>query len=353
MDERRSSGYRGSYVWPIFLVGLGVVFLLKNLGVLEFDTWEMIWRLWPLILVGMGLDSLLHNQGIAAPTIFIGLGLIILLDNYGYISVNIWSLLLRYWPLMIVAIGIDVLVGRRKLWISMLISLILLVFILGLVFSGAGRTGQRVEIETIQEPAGVITQADIDLRYAVGEISISGTSDSTNLIDAQLPESNFIEPNYNFSEENNSANITLWSWFGGFVFPSQDQQLKSDVILLDSVNYDIEMSLGVGVLISDLADLTITDAAINEGVGKLEIVLPETGDYVLGINQAIGTMNIIVPEGLNVRFDVSRVVSGLNYPEGYTLEDSTLLSPNFNPENDSIELQINQVFGNIIIESIP
>lgn len=353
MDERRSAGYRGSYIWPIFLVGLGIVFLLKNLGILEFDTWEMVWRLWPLILVGMGLDSLLHNQGIAAPTILVGLGLIILFDNYGNITINIWSLLLRYWPLMIVAIGIDVLVGRRKLWISVMISLILLAFILGLIFSGAGRTGQRVEIETIQEPAGSITHAEIDLRYAVGEISLSGTSNSTYLIDAQIPESNYIEPNYNFSEENNSANITMWSWFGGFVFPSQDQQMNSDVILLDSVIYDMELGLGVGVLTSDLTELVITDIAINEGVGKVEIMLPDTGDYVLGINQAIGTMNIIVPEDLNVRFDVSRVVSGLNHPEGYTLEDSILISPNFNPEMDYIEVQVNQVFGNIIIESIP
>ena len=49
----------GPIFWPIFLIAIGVLFLLGNLGLLSFNPWEL-WRLWPLILVVIGLDVLLE-----------------------------------------------------------------------------------------------------------------------------------------------------------------------------------------------------------------------------------------------------------------------------------------------------
>ncbi len=43
-----------SMVWPVLLIGLGVVFLLDNLGVVSWNVGLMLYRLWPLILVAFG-----------------------------------------------------------------------------------------------------------------------------------------------------------------------------------------------------------------------------------------------------------------------------------------------------------
>ena len=55
-ETRRISGT--SLVWPIVLIGMGVVFLLDNLNVIDVDLWLLITRLWPLVLVAVGIDIL-------------------------------------------------------------------------------------------------------------------------------------------------------------------------------------------------------------------------------------------------------------------------------------------------------
>jgi TM2 domain-containing membrane protein YozV len=55
MDEPRSHVPVGAFI----LIGLGVLFLLDELGALHFD-W--IWRFWPLILIAIGVRVLMQRQ---------------------------------------------------------------------------------------------------------------------------------------------------------------------------------------------------------------------------------------------------------------------------------------------------
>ena len=45
----------GGLVGPAILIGLGVVFLLNNLGMLDWGIWNILLRLWPLLLIAIGL----------------------------------------------------------------------------------------------------------------------------------------------------------------------------------------------------------------------------------------------------------------------------------------------------------
>jgi hypothetical protein len=129
---RRVRGPRsgGSLFFPILLISLGIIFLLRNTGALPGDAWDLILRLWPLILIAMGLDNILTRQGVAAPTIFIAIGVVILLDNLNIVQWNVWQVILSLWPVLIIAIGLDLLVARRSIW-GAVVALILLAIILG------------------------------------------------------------------------------------------------------------------------------------------------------------------------------------------------------------------------------
>lgn len=52
----------GRLGFGLFMVGLGVVFLLNTSGVLGWWSWSYIGRLWPLILVFLGLELLTRRQ---------------------------------------------------------------------------------------------------------------------------------------------------------------------------------------------------------------------------------------------------------------------------------------------------
>jgi len=46
-------------IGAVVLIGLGVLFLLDEMGALHFD-W--IWRFWPLILIALGVRILMQRQ---------------------------------------------------------------------------------------------------------------------------------------------------------------------------------------------------------------------------------------------------------------------------------------------------
>ncbi len=53
---------RRSVFWPILLIGLGVVLLLYNLGMLPAIDWAVLWKLWPLLLIALGVDVMIGRQ---------------------------------------------------------------------------------------------------------------------------------------------------------------------------------------------------------------------------------------------------------------------------------------------------
>ena len=58
---RRERGSRVSLVGPVILIGLGVVFLLNNMGLLAWSVWDVIFRLWPVLLVAAGMEIILSR----------------------------------------------------------------------------------------------------------------------------------------------------------------------------------------------------------------------------------------------------------------------------------------------------
>ena len=50
------------------LIGLGVLLLLWQLGVLPANTWALLWRFWPVILIAIGAWMLWKRTSASPPT---------------------------------------------------------------------------------------------------------------------------------------------------------------------------------------------------------------------------------------------------------------------------------------------
>lgn len=48
---------RESLFWGLIILVLGMLFLLKNFG-LEIDVWDLIGKYWPLILIYIGVKNI-------------------------------------------------------------------------------------------------------------------------------------------------------------------------------------------------------------------------------------------------------------------------------------------------------
>ncbi len=96
---------RGMFI-GFFLAGIGVLLLLQNLGILYVDD---LWDYWPVILIVAGLAKAINNWGFMGRVwggIVAFIGVIFLLRNLGLVHVIIWN---YFWPVILIAVGIGML----------------------------------------------------------------------------------------------------------------------------------------------------------------------------------------------------------------------------------------------------
>ena len=89
-------------VFGVILIGLGVLFLLDNLGVYEA---ERLRDYWPLLLIGLGVPSLIAPKDAADMpwgVVSVGVGTFFLLRNLHVIDWRFRDI----WPLFLVLAGV-------------------------------------------------------------------------------------------------------------------------------------------------------------------------------------------------------------------------------------------------------
>ena len=64
MAEKRPHRVVDAPIWGIFLLFLGVVFLLQTLNILPWALWGTLWRFWPVLIIIIGLGILLRRSNV-------------------------------------------------------------------------------------------------------------------------------------------------------------------------------------------------------------------------------------------------------------------------------------------------
>ena len=112
--QRRACGgpsSTGGLIIGLCVIAAGVLFLLRNAGILYFDD---IWQYWPVILIVLGISKISNTHSASSVTsglIIGGIGTVFLLRNLGYIYGNIWQYV---WPGILIAVGLSILVRHLE-----------------------------------------------------------------------------------------------------------------------------------------------------------------------------------------------------------------------------------------------
>ena len=109
-----------------------------------------------------------RRGGLIGPVILIGLGVVFLLNNLGILSWSIWTVIFRLWPVLLVAAGLDLLLGRRSVWGSLLALVLTVAIVAGVLgLFGAGiMPGRAAAGEEISQALDGATRAELDAEAA-------------------------------------------------------------------------------------------------------------------------------------------------------------------------------------------
>jgi hypothetical protein len=353
--EVRELRYRRSIFWPLLLIALGVIFLLNSLGVIQGDVWDLFIRLWPLLFILGGLDHLFRGEGWVWGIISLGLGTVFLLSNFGYLPWDAFSLLLRLWPLLLIALGLD-LVFKGRSALATLVGVLLSLAIIGGItwYALTNSNALSVNVEKISQPLGEAQRASVRLANPVGRLIVSSGAEPSQLISgsATLARDQSLDTRYSIdnglaSYSLTSSSVVFVPWNGGFNPPVWD------VNLTEAAPINLNLDTGVGEQTVDLRGLDLEEVTISVAVGQLELTLSADDQFSGEVSNPVGSIVIYVPAGALVEFRTDTAISTREIPVGYRVDGNLVYSPGADASNARIRLTVEKPIGRLSIRTLP
>jgi hypothetical protein len=121
------------------------------------------------------------------PIILVGVGITWLLVNLGYIPAFNLGQLLKLWPIILIVMGIDIIFGRRLPWAGTLIGLLAVAGIITFLILSPNlgfTAAPQMQTETFTEPVGTATSAKYYIEGSSAPLNVSSLSSDGELVHA-------------------------------------------------------------------------------------------------------------------------------------------------------------------------
>ncbi|MFZ6027334.1 MAG: LiaF transmembrane domain-containing protein [Chloroflexota bacterium] len=314
--ETRRRRHRPGLFFPLVLITVGLLLLLQNLNVLNDNIWNLLWKCWPVLLIWIGLDSLFDRHGVAGPVFFIGIGTVFLLSNFNILTWNSWDLIFQLWPVMLIAWGLDLVFGNRSVWGSVLAVILLGAIVVGVLAVGGAITPG--ESETIHwKPENKVALLEAELQPAVGSLDIGSLSDSANLVEGIINYRKGSSIVRTMTASGSTARFNLALTGQTVVNPLNQASLPDwEVDFATTTPLDLKVSIGVGTADLDLRELDLEALNVDVGIGRSEIMLP-AATFDASVEGAIGETVLVIPEDVAVIVIADTGIANLSLPPGF------------------------------------
>lgn len=280
------------------------------------------------------------------PLVVITLGVVLLLTNLGVVSTHIWGELVRFWPLLLIALGIDVLVGRPSFGsaLSTLITACVIAALGLAAFYLFGPEAWVTEQQTFAHPLGSAATARISLSCGGCSIAIEHAIDLANLIEGTVS----VRKDERLDQASQrSGEAVVFELESHPLLPFLPSVIRSERPWEIRLRPGIPIELSVtadGRLDLDLRNLRIVSADVSAEREACQIVVPEAGWTTVHLSGR--DVTVLVPYGVGVRI-VGAPSGDLTTFEDYTEIDGGLQSPNYDTSDAKVDLYLRPGAGDL------
>ncbi len=301
MSEQKSPESHAIPIWGIFLLFLGIVFLLQTLNVLPWGLWGTLWR---------------------------------------------------FWPALIIAIGLGILLRRYNPWLISALILALFGAFLGIAIwqyeasTPAGETAASYSV-----PVGSMASAQIQIDFTAG---------SLNMGSLQPGSSNFVEVASEAKNGNGSirADFTSQNSEGKLYLSTEHvnrqfwDKLNSEVRIARDIPLTLEVEAAVSNLDLDLGQLQVTELRMDIDAGNYTVRMPSSAGVTRAYIKAdVANIEVTIPDGVAAKIRVNVNLAALEVDESrFPREGNYYISDDFESAENRIELDIDCNIGRVQIK---
>jgi signal transduction histidine kinase len=298
-----------------------------------------------------------RRNSLFGPVLLIGIGVLLLLSNFGIVDIDIWDLIFRFWPVLLIAAGLDILFGRRSGAGAIIALVVIVVLIAGALTWGAtdlSAVANDPAAQSIFQGLNGDQRAEITLAAGVGQLHLAGAPAPDTLIEGTIIPHRNERIVSDFEQEGDTAIYTLKSEGGRFLFPSWGGRARGvwDLRITQSIPVELTVSTGVGESTIDLGLVQLSGLDIDTGVGETTITLPGRGAYSARVNGGVGEVTVLIPDTIAARIQADAGIGSVDVQGDYLHEGDEYLSPGYNTAEQKVELDIDGGVGSIAVRQI-
>lgn len=245
------------------------------------------------------------------PIVLIGVGIIMLMANLDLIPTPSLRLLIQLWPLALVVLGLDILVGRRSPILGALIGLGAVGLVIVLIYMApALDIVPTVERKTIplNAPLGNTSSAEVSLNLERYASTINASIGSDDLFDAVLETYTDVEYSLRGDQRKiinlkpiDSSNPDF-DWFN-----IATSDMTWEIGLSPEIPLDLSVDVGSGSASLALFDLTLSELRVDGGSGSTDLAIPASSSrYPVTVEGGSGSFDILIEDEAEIEanFDV-------------------------------------------------
>ncbi len=300
------------------------------------------------------------NKKIGTGIWFIFFGIIILLYNFDIIDFNFYALL-DYWPLIIIAIGIHIILQNRPNGplLSAIVSLAMCLFLLyiGLTSTKSLNLDILTKFNNQQDTTGLKDtvslpfSADIktaSLTFDLGAATLVIDSvPSYDLIRASSPGTAGLKIAHRVESDRSQIEIT------GVSTKKSNHRNSINLSLNTAPIWNLEFNMGAASFTGNLTNYKFSTIEINAGVTSmtLHLGMPQLASSTIEINTAASSCTVTLPKAAACMIEHDSMLSSETMT-GFTKSGDHYKTENYDHAGKKYILKINGAANSIVIHRI-
>ncbi|MDQ5823209.1 MAG: DUF5668 domain-containing protein [Chloroflexota bacterium] len=301
-----------------------------------------------------------HRAPLLGPLLLISAGVLFLLNNLGVVPWTIWETLGRLWPLILIAIGIDLVVGRRSPAISLLLVLAVVGTGAAIVYANSGFTAPgTLASAPLNIRMNNADWANVHVDMGVGNLTLGSMSGEADLLATGNLDyyENRGAPHMDVSESGGAAEVEISEPSGGWHFVSNwfngGRSPGWEINLNERVPIGLDVDAGTGNMTLNLERLQLRSLTVDSGTGNTSITLPATAyNTTVEIDGGTGNLELFVPEGLEARIEVDSGIGNTTVDPRFSSQgEDTYESRDYDTAANKVTIKIDHGVGNLNIRS--
>jgi len=282
--------------------------------------------------------------------ILIALGLIWLLSNMDIINFDLFILidsLFELWPLILIVIGINIIFENKILNTALWLIFIIIVIAYGFFINDTNNVKNDYSEDLLVEMNEGVIKGELNIDLGAAEYNIESYNSQTSL--AKISSNTKFDYNYESGTSNNSQRVDISNDISNNIFNNKN---NLDIDINNKLIWNIDVDTGASSGNLNLKNVKVQKIDLDLGAGKIDVDFGDlhSTSYV-NIESGASSIVLNVPNDAGLKIEMDGALNSTNIDDLGLIESEgdVLISKDYTKKDTKFDIKVDMGVGSFKI----